>query len=285
MAIHHNQPVSSDHLSISASQQPAVPLPQAATFSNEAVHPPTVSPASPLSYVDIYIDDFLAIAQRTRLLSTLAHTLTSIFDIFRDAPHPADAATRKHIISQTKLLKGDAAWSTSKIVLGWLINTEHMTIALPQHKAHRLHTILQEFPTKPAHQDANGITPSWGTLAHGHSNPGSKIPVLRAPARTHRSTVCPLAPAPTSKDSSGRLVHLSKHPGQPPSPHSIPGAQSTQLRQRSRRLRCGLWRFLGGYRIWPPAQPHSLSMAYQSPHLLVIGLPNEPTGHPVQPRL
>jgi len=125
-----------------------LPLPQATTFSTLAVHPPNLQHAQPLSYVDIYIDDFLAVAQRSSLLPTLSHTLHGIFSSFHDTQHDRDAPSRQHIISQKKLLKGDATWSTSKLILGWLFNTEDMTISFPPHKADRLKIILHEFHGK-----------------------------------------------------------------------------------------------------------------------------------------
>jgi len=136
------------HALMEMPQQSLDPVPVAAQFSSMAVHPPSKSMTDPLSYVDIYIDDFLAIAQRPRLQSTLAHTLNGIFRVFRDSPHTVDTPTRKHVVSQSKLLKGDGAWSTAKILLGWLIDTEHMTISLPAHKAARLRQILAEFGQK-----------------------------------------------------------------------------------------------------------------------------------------
>jgi len=130
------------------SQQPSLELPKAQQYSPLAVHPPGPYARHPLSYVDIYIDDFLAIAQQPYLTSTLAHTVNGILSIFRDQPHEADATTRKHIISHSKLLKGDATWSTEKTVLGWLLNTADMTLSLPGHKVARLHQIIQEMLQK-----------------------------------------------------------------------------------------------------------------------------------------
>jgi len=106
------------HPLVTTSQLTDLPLPQATAFSTLAVHPPNLQHAQPLSYVDIYIDDFLAVAQRSSLLPTLSHTLHGIFSSFHDTQHDRDAPSRQHIISQKKLLKGDAAWSTSKLILG-----------------------------------------------------------------------------------------------------------------------------------------------------------------------
>ena len=45
-----------------------------------------------------------------------------------------------------KLRKGDARWSTSKIILGWLLDTIQKTISLPEHRAARLLEILDAVP-------------------------------------------------------------------------------------------------------------------------------------------
>jgi hypothetical protein len=47
-----------------------------------------------------------------------------------------------------KLAKGDAAWSTQKIILGWLLDTAKGTLSLPSHKAARLRLILAEAKQK-----------------------------------------------------------------------------------------------------------------------------------------
>ncbi len=106
------------------------------------VHPPGLLSTTPLQYVNIYIDDFLGLAQQPYLKPTLHHIVQGIFQIFRDEPHPDDPPDRRHIISETKLAKGYAAWSTQKIILGWLLDTAKGTLSLPSHKATRLRQIL-----------------------------------------------------------------------------------------------------------------------------------------------
>lgn len=93
---------------------------------------------NPLQYVDVYIDDFIAAAQRPsseRLMRCLLH---SIDTIFQDPPH----SRRRHILSASKIAKGDAAWSYSKRILGWDIDTQSMTLHLPSHRQERLLHIL-----------------------------------------------------------------------------------------------------------------------------------------------
>jgi len=94
------------------------------------------------------MDDFIALAQHPHLPSTLHHTLQSIFQIFRDQSTPKDPPQRRHIISTSKIEKGDATWSPQKVVLGWLINAAEGTLRLQPHKADRLKDITEAFTRK-----------------------------------------------------------------------------------------------------------------------------------------
>lgn len=101
-----------------------------------------------LHFIDIYMDDFIGAAQgrRAALLNvrrTLFHTIDSVFRPAQALDPPA----RKAPISLKKLQQGDASWSTSKEVLGWLLDTCHMTLRLPQRRSDRLYHLLHsEFP-------------------------------------------------------------------------------------------------------------------------------------------
>ncbi len=100
--------------------------------------------SKPLAYVDLYMDDFLGLAQghpqlRERVRSTLLH---SIDQIFRPLAPDEASGFRKDPISHSKLNKGDASWSTRKCLLGWIIDTVTETIELPEHRATRLLTII-----------------------------------------------------------------------------------------------------------------------------------------------
>jgi hypothetical protein len=130
------------------SQQPIVPVPSTQTVLPDYLCPPGRLLSVPLQYSDVYMDDFIALAQRPNLQRTLHHTLRGILSVFRDNSHPADPPDRKHIISHTKMAKGDAAWSTEKVILGWLLNSSAGTLSLQPHKAARLCSILQDFHGK-----------------------------------------------------------------------------------------------------------------------------------------
>ena len=96
----------------------------------------------PVAAVDVYVDDFLLLAQtepqRTRVLRTALH---AIDDVFRPLS-PTDPAARKEPASVKKMLKGDACWSTQKRMLGWDIDTVASTLHLPPHRLDRLYALL-----------------------------------------------------------------------------------------------------------------------------------------------
>jgi hypothetical protein len=124
-----------DHTLLACTQ--ALPLPQETTFHPTAIiFPRHTEP--PLAYTDIYIDDFMVVAQRPRHLNTMNALLHNIHRVFHDHPN----TPRRPVISASKLEKGDAAFSTQKRLLGWDIDTHHMTLSLPQHRLAHLQSTL-----------------------------------------------------------------------------------------------------------------------------------------------
>ena len=123
----------------------SVPLPLGHKQPHQ-LHCPTV----PLAYVDLYMDDFLGLAQghphlRERVRSTLFHAIDQVLRPL----DPTDLGTmRREPISVSKLNKGDAKWSTRKCLLGWIIDTVRETIELPNHRRLRLLSILQDLLQK-----------------------------------------------------------------------------------------------------------------------------------------
>ena len=106
--------------------------------------PPVSSPyKKPVSYWDIYVDDFCGLAQgnewRRRVVKRLL--FRSLDKVFRPLDS-ADTPFRQEPASLKKLQKGDATWTTSKVILGWLLDTVAKTITLPPHRVERLHEIL-----------------------------------------------------------------------------------------------------------------------------------------------
>ena len=112
--------------------------------SGQPLHAHALTPfARPLAYVDVYMDDFLCLAQghpglRERVRSTV---FKSIDDVLRPNCN-TDSSHRLEPISLSKLAKGDAKWATRKILLGWIVDTVAETIELPEHRRIRLLEIL-----------------------------------------------------------------------------------------------------------------------------------------------
>ena len=100
----------------------------------------------PAAYVDVFVDDFVGLAQQysngRRVRRTLMHAIDAVLRPLDEF----DDATRREPVSMKKLLKGDCSWGTIKNVLGWIIDTVAMTIHLPQHRAERLAEILSSIP-------------------------------------------------------------------------------------------------------------------------------------------
>ena len=99
-----------------------------------------------LQYVDMFVDDFLGLAQgrwgKQRVRRILMKAINDVFRLldFYNELH------RRDPISIKKLEKGDCSWSTLKVMLGWIIDPVNMTIALPPHHESRLGEILSEIP-------------------------------------------------------------------------------------------------------------------------------------------
>jgi len=130
------------------SQHPVTPVVDAPSHAAGYVTPPGQLLHQPIQYTDVYLDDFIALAQHPNLPRTLHHTVSGILSVFHDKPLPHDPVARMHIISTSKMAKGDAAWSTEKVVLGWLLNSATGTLQLQPHKAVRLSQLLQIFQEK-----------------------------------------------------------------------------------------------------------------------------------------
>ena len=103
---------------------------------------------APLQTVDVYMDDFIALTQHQRKADRQAmrRTLFATLDQVLRPLDPTDNPCRKEPNSTKKLAKGDSAWGTRKVILGWLIDTVSRTIELPPHRVARLQVILDSVP-------------------------------------------------------------------------------------------------------------------------------------------
>ena len=97
---------------------------------------------APLSAADVYVDDFLLMAQTKRHQQRLLRlTLNAIDQVLRPL-ELRDSCHRKEPTSVKKLTQGDAHWSTQKTILGWNVDTVDETMQLPPHRVQRLHDLL-----------------------------------------------------------------------------------------------------------------------------------------------
>ena len=85
-----------------------------------------------LAYVDIFVDDFLGLAQGPR--HRRRHVRRTLFRALDKVIRPLDqqdAKQRKEVLSLKKLDVGDCSWSTCQTMLGWIVDSINMKIALP----------------------------------------------------------------------------------------------------------------------------------------------------------
>ena len=129
-------------------RNPHLPLP---TSNQSLPQPLQRDPSLPytgkhLKYVDVFVDDFIALMQGRQNASQVRSILMHAVDeVFRPNDY-YDSLNRREPISLKKLRQGDCSWSTLKLVLGWIIDTVNMTISLPQHRQERLADILTSIP-------------------------------------------------------------------------------------------------------------------------------------------
>ena len=104
-------------------------------------------PTKPLiEYIDVYINNFVGLAQgflcrRIRIRSLLLHAAEKKFQ----PPDTLDPENRRDPISTRKLLKGNGAWETNKLIIVWLVDAITGIIQLPAHRADRICAILRVF--------------------------------------------------------------------------------------------------------------------------------------------
>jgi hypothetical protein len=98
----------------------------------------------PLAEVNVYVDDFIAVAQGSHqqlrdVRSTLLHAINAVF-----CPNDKldDKARTEPVSLLKKLQKGDGSWNTKQTILRWEIDMVAKTITLPLHRQDRLREIL-----------------------------------------------------------------------------------------------------------------------------------------------
>jgi hypothetical protein len=93
---------------------------------------------------DVYVDDFIGAAQGDRSqLQAVRRTLFEAVDrVFRPLEGPDTPFHREEPVSLKKLGKGNGAWSTKKVILGWEVDTQQLCIRLTERRKKRLDEIL-----------------------------------------------------------------------------------------------------------------------------------------------
>jgi hypothetical protein len=109
-----------------------------------ACNPSLPMVGAPATYVDVFVDDFVGLAQKHK--QQVCHTLLEAVNEVFCPLSPTDLPTRQEPISIKKLLEGDSSWSTIKLVLGWILDTKSLTIRLPSHRVQHLWEILDKIP-------------------------------------------------------------------------------------------------------------------------------------------
>jgi len=99
---------------------------------------------APLGQTDVFVDDFCLLSQgdkrrRLRIKRILMHTIDEVL-----RPWDPMETVHQEPMSVKKMKKGDACWTTRKVMLGWLIDTVASTIMLPPHRHERLLAIFAE---------------------------------------------------------------------------------------------------------------------------------------------
>ena len=120
----------------------STPVPLDQPQATDSFHTQDTGPLRPpLAYVDVYVDDFIKLAQGwSNALRVRRSTFHTIDEVFR--PNDDHDQGRKEPISTKKLSKGDDFWSVQKVILGWLIDSAQKTISLPKHRQERLTSLL-----------------------------------------------------------------------------------------------------------------------------------------------
>ena len=115
-----------------------------------------------LHTVDVYVDDFLAASQGNRWTRRAAKRLlfTALDQVFRPLDS-TDSVFRQQPASLKKLKKGDGTWATSKVILGWLVDTVNKTITLALHQRAYRYVPLRDYIPGPSNAMADDLSRRW----------------------------------------------------------------------------------------------------------------------------
>ena len=99
-----------------------------------------------IAHVKVYLDDFIGITQGgpTERRKMTRHLFCTIDKLFQ--PNNKDDIAREEPIYLKNPCKGDAAWSTQKVVLSWGIDTVKQVLNLPENCKTNLLSLLKTIP-------------------------------------------------------------------------------------------------------------------------------------------
>ena len=128
----------------------------------------------PLEYVDVFMDDFILLTQgpperQQQVRRILLECLDSVIRPLDQSDRPE----RKEAASIKKLLKGDGCLMALKTVLGWVLNTEHRTVQLPESRVIRLKRDSGEATEREKTREQKDLVPgAWRATVNGSRNTG-----------------------------------------------------------------------------------------------------------------
>ena len=98
----------------------------------------------PVAHVDIYMDDFISLAQGSQELCQdtrrcIMHAINQVF-----AQPNERTLNRKEAVLEKKMNKGDGSWNQQKEILGWILDTHKGTMELTDHKKEQVTKIFGE---------------------------------------------------------------------------------------------------------------------------------------------
>jgi hypothetical protein len=99
---------------------------------------PLLRHKGPIAHVDVFIDDFIGVAQGSRrrcrnVRRCIMHAVDKVF-----ARPNVGTPGRKEAVSVKKLCKGDGGWCQRKEILGWMLDTARGTIELTPRRCLRV---------------------------------------------------------------------------------------------------------------------------------------------------
>ena len=137
---------------VADTRPPELPRPPPTDRGEKGLPPPTVRSQGPLqapvNQVDVFMDDFIQLSQSTKEVRVAARrTLFECLDAVLRPLSPSDNPFRKEPNSVKKLKQGDGAWTTRKVILGWIIDTIQRSVELPPHRLARFFELLDSIPS------------------------------------------------------------------------------------------------------------------------------------------